>query len=319
MTQTALTVERYDVDSLPQTKGPAAPRLSTGARCASGAALVVAGSVAIQGSAVLGHSLFAELTPAGVSGLRFLLAALIGVLIIRPSWRGRTAAQWAGIAAYGATIAGMNVAMFQALEVLPLGVAVTLELLGPLAVAATRLPRHRHLALPALCLVGVVLVCRPGGSASLAGVLFGCAAAVSLAAYTLVAERVSRQATVGGGWHELSLALVVAAVLTLPFALPVAPHVEPRQWLVLLAAAVVGVLVAFSLDYLAVRLTSARNVAIFLSFDPVLATLLGAVLLSQAVDLVTLIGCALVIVSGVAVACVHAAAGARPADQSSPK
>lgn len=271
------------------------------------ALLVVAASTAVQGSAVVSHGLFDDLGAAGVSGLRFLLAAAVAVALVRPSWRGRTATAWGWICLYGSAIAAMNLAMYQALRHLPLGVAVTIELLGPLTLAATRLPHRRYVVLPVICLLGLVLVTKPGGELPVAGLVLAGIAAVALATYAVVAERIGALTT-GAGWDELALALVVAAAWTLPFAVPALPHVEPAQWPPLAGAAGFGVLVAFALDFLAVRMSSARVVAVLLTFDPVLGALLGAVFLAEVLDPITLLGIALVVVAGAAATTVHAPA-----------
>jgi inner membrane transporter RhtA len=258
-------------------------------------ALVLFASLSVQLSAVLAHTLFDRLGPAGVSGLRFACAAVIALAIVRPRLRGRSRGEWLGIALFGLSIAGMNAFLYLALDRLPLGVALTLEFLGPFAVAVVGIRRPRAALFPVLGFLGVVLIVRPTGDIDPWGVALGILAGASLAAYTVLAERVGR---VSRGFDGLALALVIAAVVTAPFGLAAMPLVRPLDLPVIAASATLGVAVAFAADYLAVRMTSARTVAVLLSFDPVLAALLGAGLLGQLLDPVTIAGIALVAVAG---------------------
>lgn len=257
--------------------------------------LVILASLGVQLSAVLVHGLFERLGPVGVSGLRFAVAAAIALAIVRPRVRGRGLAQWATIALFGASIASMNAFLYLALERLPLGIALTLEFLGPFAVAVAGVRRPRAALFPVLGFIGVVLIVRPAGELDALGVVLGLVAAASLAFYTVLAERVGR---VTRGFDGLALALAVAAVLTAPFGASAIPAIEAWDLPILVASAALGVVVAFAADFVAVRLSSARTVAVLLSFDPVLAAILGALVLGQVLDVLTVGGIVLVAVAG---------------------
>jgi inner membrane transporter RhtA len=189
----------------------------------------------------------------------------------------------------------MNAFLYLALERLPLGVALTLEFLGPFAVAVLGARRPKAALFPAIGFVGVILIVRPSGSLDVWGVVWGLLAAAALGAYAILAERVGREER---GFEGLALALAVAAVLTAPFAAASAPALRLGDAPVLLASATLGVVIAFAADTAAVRLTSARTVAVLLSFDPVLAALLGALLMAETLDALTWTGIVLVAVAG---------------------
>lgn len=260
-----------------------------------GVTLVLIASSSVQISAVLAQSLFNHIDPFGVSGLRFAIAAAAMYLIVRPRFRGRTRAAWLLIMLYGASIAAMNVFMYRALIFLPLGVAITMEFLGPFAVAilASRKPRQALFAV--LGLVGVVLIARPSAGFDLVGIVFGALAAASLAAYIVLADRVGER---GGGAQELSLAFIVAAVATAPFSLSAVGSLVWADAPILAASALLGVVIAFSADFLAVKVTGARVVAVLLSLDPVLAAAIGAIALGERLDLLTLAGMICVSLAG---------------------
>ncbi len=274
------------------------PRLaksSTITRGALGFGLVLLASASVQISAVLSRTLFDRLTPMGVSGLRFAIAALCMVAIARPRLSGRSRAQWGLIALYGTSIGSMNVFMYQALTTLPLGVVITMEFLGPFAVAVLASRRPRQALFAMLGLFGVVLIARPSAAFNLTGILFGALAALALAAYIVVADRIGQH---GGGSGELALAFVVAAILTSPFAVSAASSVVWSDVPTLAMSAVLGVVLAFTADFVAVQVTGARTVAVLLSLDPVLAAVIGALALGEHLDRITLVGMVCVSIAG---------------------
>lgn len=263
-----------------------------------GALFVLVGSLSIQLSAAVASDLFDSVGTLGVSGLRMAIAAVVLVALVRPSVRGRSRRAWTGIVLYGVAMAAMNVLFYNAVARLPLGIAVTLEFLGPLAVAAVATTRRRELVLPAVTLVGVVLVSSPGGGLTLLGLVFGLGAAVAFGGYTVLAGRVGGDTD---GLDGLALSVVVGAVLLSPFSVHAAPHVDGGGWGVLAVSAVLGVVLAFSLDFLAVRLTSVRVVGTLFAIDPVMGALVGAVALGETLTPGVLTGIVLVVGSGATV------------------
>lgn len=262
-------------------------RMTPGSRGLLGLGLVLIASTSVQVSALLAQTLFDRIDPLGVSGLRFAIAAITMLVVVRPRLRGRNRADWLLLALYGGCIAAMNLCMYRALTHLPLGVAITLEFLGPFAIAifASRRPRQAVFAL--LGLAGVVMIARPSAGFDLLGLLFGGLAALSLAGYVAVADRVGRS---GGGTSELAIAFGIAAILTSPFAVGSLAALTWSDAPVLGVSALLGVVLAFTADFLAVRVTGARTVAILLSLDPVLAAALGAIIAGERLDVITLCG-----------------------------
>ncbi len=258
-------------------------------------ALVLTASLGVQVSALIAHTLFDRLGALGVSGLRFAIAAALACALVRPRWRGRSAAQWLAIASFGLSIASMNLFLYLALERIPFGIALTLEFLGPFAVAVIGARRPSTALFPVVGFIGVVLVVRPSGDLDPLGIVFGALAAIALAGYTLLAERVGRHEA---GFDGLALAFVCAAVVTSPFAVTALPRATWGDAGALALCAVLGVVVAFAADFLAVRSTSARTVAVLLSFDPVLAALLGVLVLGQSLEAWTWFGIVLVAIAG---------------------
>lgn len=263
-------------------------------RAALAAVLVAFGSLGIQTSAALAEGLFDHIGVLGVSGFRMTVAALVLLAVARPRLRGLSPAAWRGIVLYGVAMAAMNVLFYNAVARIPLGVAVTLEFLGPLAVAAAA-ARGWTRVLPVVTLGGVALVAGGGGITDAWGLLFGLGAAVAFAGYTVLAGRVGDDT---GGLQGLALSVAVGALLLGPFQVTAAPAVTSGDLLPLALSGLLGVAIAFSLDFLAVRLSSARVVGTLFAVDPVMGAVVAAVMLGQVLAPTVLVGIVVVIASG---------------------
>ena len=267
---------------------------STNRRALVGTMLVIVSCAAVQGSAALLVPLFDVVHPAAAAAWRQVFGAIVLLVFLRPRLRGRTRAEWATIGALGGAIAVMNVAFYQAADRLPLGIAATLLYLGPFVVAAANTEIGWRLLLPVAALTGVALVSRPNGDADLGGIAVGLVAAGALAVYTVTQHRLGRD----GGLDGLALAVTVSAVILSPLAATTAHALQPTPWLMLVASGVVGVGVAFSCDFVALKLVGARIVSTLFALDPVIGAVIGAVVLSQQLTAQTLVGIAVIAVAG---------------------
>lgn len=258
-------------------------------------ALIVIGSAGIQLSSAASTGMFEALGSGAVSAIRMLIAAMVLCVLLRPRIRGRSRASWMGIIVYGVAMAAMNFSLYAAIDRLPLGVAVTLDFLGPCAVALMA-SRHLKEGLCALlALTGVVLIAGPSGYFDLAGYLFGLTAAFFFALYTVFAERVGKDED---GLTGLALSVVVAAVVSLPVGVPKLPEVSAPQWGMLSLSALLGVVLAYAVDTIAARISSARVVGTLFSMDPVIGSLVGTLLMDQVISLTGWIGILTVTVTG---------------------
>lgn len=260
-----------------------------------GAGLVLVSCLSVQASAALASTLFDRLGAPAVAGLRQLCAALVLMVLVRPRVRGHTRRAWAGMVLYGAAMAVMNVAFYCAVGRLPLGVAATLLFLGPFVVAVASARAWREALLPAVGLAGVVLVTEPGGTVEWAGIAFGLLSALALACYTVFAQRVGRASS---GLEGLAVSVCVSALLLLPFSLPAAPSVSGADWGLVAVSGTVGVALAFTLDFQAVKMATARVVATLFSLDPVMGALIGALALAESLSAPVLLGMGLIVSAG---------------------
>lgn len=272
------------------------------------AALVLTGVISIQFGAGLADRLFATVSPAGVTTLRLWAAALIMVIA---GWRGCARAiaslarrrSWsdAGIAgAFGISLGIMNFSIYQSFARIPLGVAVTIEFLGPLAVAVAGSRHRRDLAWVALAAIGVLLLTRgSAGHLDLAGIAFALLAAACWAAYILLSKATGQRFTGSSG---LVIAMCVAAVLDTGPGIASAGggllQVKP-----LLIAAAIGLLssaIPYWLELEVLRRMPARVFGVWMSIEPAVAALIGLILLHQRLSLAewVAIGCVMVACAG---------------------
>ena len=264
-----------------------------------GPGLVLASSASLQTSAALATTAFPVYGTAGTGALRFAFAAPVLLLVARPHLRGRAPGFWLAATALGGVLVALNLALYEALARLPLGSVVTLQFLGPLALALATVRRRLDLLWIAAAAVGVVLITGGPSGGSTAGVAFAMGAA-GLTMLTLLLSR--RLATQSAGLDGLAVAVAVAACITLPVAVPAAAATDAARQLGLVAAvAMLGVAVPYALEYVALRAVSIRAFSVLLSLDPAIAALAGAVWLAQRMTGAETLGIALVVLASAGV------------------
>ena len=264
---------------------------------ARGVALVVAAVTSLQFGAAFAVTLFDELGPAGAAFLRLAVAAVVLLAIWRPRVRGRPPADLRVAVAFGMTLGLMNWAIYSAMDRIPLGVAVTIEFIGPLGVAVFASRRPLDLLWVVLAAAGIVLLSDPGGgSLDTLGIAFALLAAALWAAYILLAVRTGRLFPGGSG---LTIAMTVGAVTILPLGVGEAGSalLEPDLLAMAAVVALASSVIPYSLDLEALRLVPARVFGVLMSLEPAVAALAGLVVLGQALVAREWLAIALVVVA----------------------
>jgi len=248
---------------------------------AQGVALVVAGVATAQFGAGFAVTLFDELGPAGAAFLRLFFAALVLVAVWRPRLRGHSLADLRLAVTFGVVLGVMNLSIYSAMDRIPLGVAVTIEFAGPMAVAVLGSRRRLDLLWVALAATGIVLLTDPGGgSLDSAGVAFALLAATMWAFYILLAERTGRVFPGGSG---LAVAMVAGAVTIAPLGVSQAGSelLQPELLAAGAAVALASSVIPYSLDLEALRRLPANVFGVLMSLEPAVAALAGLVVLGQ--------------------------------------
>ncbi len=292
---------------------PINPARISQTRVALPAVMILTGIVSVQFGAGLADRLFGQIPPAAVTGIRLWTAALVLVAlsgrgvarIVRDLSRRRAFADAAIAISFGISLGVMNFSIYQAFARIPLGVAVTIEFLGPLAVAVAGSRHLRDAGWVVLAATGVVLLTQGGqGHLNLTGVLFAGVAAVCWAAYIMLSSATGRRFPGSSG---LAIAMVVAAVLVTPPAVVAGGRAMFRP-AVLATGAAIGVLssvIPYRLELESLRRVPMRLFGVWMSMEPAVAALIGLVMLGQHLTIVEWAA-----ICCVMVACAGAAQGA---------
>lgn len=245
---------------------------------------VIVGIASTQIGAAIATKLFDDLGPAGTVLLRTAFAALVLLLLWRPGVAGRPGRDLGLAVAFGVALAGMNLSFYEAIDRIPLGIAVTIEFAGPLAVAILGSRRALDLVWTALAAAGIVLLARAGGHVNTSGLVFALMAAVFWASYILLSARTGRVFPGGSG---LSLAMAVGSVLLLPVGIAGGGSALLRPDLLVAGAgvAMLSSAIPYSFELAALRRLPTRVFGILLSIEPAMAALAGFVILGQGLRL----------------------------------
>lgn len=281
--------------------------------------LVAAGIVSLQVGAGFAARMFGTVSAAGLTGLRLWTASLVlagfgagsasrtlSSIIFLRRWRDAVV-----VAGFGLTLGIMNFSIYQAFARIPLGIAVTIEFLGPLGVAVISSRRLIDVLWVTLAAVGVVLLGTSGvGEATslhahagsvVIGVVYALISAASWASYILLSASTGRRFSGSSG---LAIAMVIGAVVVTPVAIASAGATLFRPS-VLVAGLGIGLLssvIPYRVEMETLRRVPARVFGICMSLEPAVAALVGVVLLSQALSAAQwlAIGCVVAATAGAA-------------------
>lgn len=262
-------------------------------------ALVLGGIASVQFGSAIATTIFSRVGPGGAVLLRLVSATIVLLIIWRPRVRGRARRELLLAGLFGLVLAAMNLCFYNAIQRIPLGVAVTIEFIGPLAVAVAGSRRRLDLLWVALAAVGILALTH-GDSHGLntLGVILALIAGCLWGTYILVNARVGRAFERGTG---LSLAMSVACVAALPIGIAqggtalLAPHT-------LAVGAAVGILssaIPYSCEMEALRRIATNVFGVLMSLEPAMAALAGLIVLGQSLSARQLVGMALVVAASV--------------------
>lgn len=265
-------------------------------------ALVVFAIVSVQIGAAFAKQLFDVTGPSGVVFIRTLLTGILFAVLWRPDVRKLPRREIIWIVLYGVNVAVMMLSFYAAIERIPLGIAVAISFAGPLGIAVAGSRRRVDLLWAGMAAVGILLL-SPFSNVDLdaVGILLSLVSAATWAGYVLIGRRVC---TVLDGNSVLAMSLLIAALTVAPFGLAGALRVLTSPSLILLSlfVAFLSSAVPFYLEFEAIRRLPPRVFGLLLSLEPVAATIVGFVLLHEALGLREVGGILMVTVAAAATA-----------------
>nr|WP_246416082.1 EamA family transporter [Nocardioides luti] len=238
------------------------------------------GIFSVQFGAGIAKSLFDDVQPTTIVWLRLVTSALVLAAVARPALRGRTTRDWLVVVGLGASLGIMNWAIYQSFARIPLGIAVTIEFVGPLTLAVLGSRRLRDFAWVLLAAIGVALLGFERADLTLAGVLFALLAGASWAAYILLSAQTGRR---WPGLDGLAVASIVATLLLTPLALRPGGDSLADGHLLALGAAVglLSSVIPYSCELVALRSLRPAVFSVLMSLEPAVAALAGIVVLRE--------------------------------------
>ena len=268
-------------------------RLPDGRQRAAAVGLVVVACISPQIGAAFAVTLFDDLGPAGAAFLRLAFAAIVLLAI----WRPRLAGDLRLPAAFGIALGLMNWTFYEAIDRIPLAIAVTIEFTGPLLVAVLGSRRPLDGVWIALAAAGILLLVGPGGGTlDPIGVGFALIAAVCWMAYIYLSKRTGAAFPGGSG---LAIAMAVGAMIVLPAGVIQADGalLQPNLLGSALIVALLSSVVPYSLELEALRRLPEAVFGVLMSLDPAVAALVGFLALGQALQAQEVLGIAMVVVA----------------------
>ncbi|WP_237196187.1 EamA family transporter [Rothia nasimurium] len=256
----------------------------TGSDKTTGVLLVIGSCISLQIGAAFAVQLFPQLGAWGVTTLRLGVAALVICALTRPRFWAWDLPQWIAVALLGASFAFMNGAFYHAIELLPLGLAVSVEFIGPLVLAAVLSHRLIDGLWIGLATIGMALIGVEKASGaehiSTQGLAFALVAGFFWACYILASSRVGRLIDGAGG---LGAALVIASLITLPFggAGAAQAFADPGVLALAVGTGLLASVVPYTFELAALRRLPNNVFSILLSLEPGIAAIGGWLLLSQ--------------------------------------
>lgn len=260
---------------------------------------MLGGVVSVQVGAATATKLFDELGPTGTVMLRLALAAIVLLAIWQPAFRGLRGARARDVILFGIVLAGMNTSFYLAIDRISLGIAVTLEFIGPLGIAFAFSRRRLDLVWALLATAGILLLAPlPGNDLDALGAGLALLAGVFWGAYILLSERVGRAFEGGDG---LALAMGLAGLLLLGPG--IADGGEALLDPALLAAgfgvAMLSSVIPYSLELEALRRLPRGIFGVLMSLEPAVAAAVGLIVLNQGLATREVLAIALVVVASV--------------------
>lgn len=237
--------------------------------------------ISVQCGAAIAKTLFPAIGAAGTASIRIGVSALILLLAYRPNFKAITPAQWKIVIPYGLSLGAMNLIFYFAIERIPIGLAVTLEFMGPLLVAIIGSKRLIDYCWVLLAAMGIVLIAPwTNDRLDILGVVFALLAGALWAAYIVLGGKISK---IMNGGQAVSTGMLFAAILILPFGFLEngLANLTPKLFGMGIALALLSSAIPFTLEMKALGQLPPRTFSILMSLEPAAASICGFIFLQE--------------------------------------
>ena len=237
--------------------------------------------ISVQSGAAIAKTLFPAIGAAGTASLRIGISAIILLAVYRPNLLKITPNQWKIVIRYGLSLGAMNLIFYLAIERIPIGLAVTLEFIGPLVVAVMGSKRLIHYLWVLLAAAGIVLIAPwSNDGIDLLGVLFALLAGALWAAYIVLGTKVSK---IMKGGDAVATGMLFASVLIVPFGILEngLNNLTPTFLYLGIALALLSSAIPFTLEMKALAQLPARTFSILMSLEPAAASIFAFIFLQE--------------------------------------
>lgn len=277
--------------------------------------LVLVGILSVQLGAAIAKGLFGEISPTAMVWLRLVTSAVVLAAVARPRFTGRSRRDWLVVVGFGLSLATMNWAIYQSFSRIPLGIAVTIEFIGPLTLAVVGSRHARDVVWVLLAGLGVALLGLERTDLDVLGVGYALLAGAAWAAYILLSASTGRR---WAGFDGLAVAsLVAAAGMTLPALLAAGSGLWDGR--ILLIGALVGLLssvIPYSCELVALRSLRPAVFGILMSLEPAAAALAAIVVLHETLAPVQWLAIACVVAASIGATRSGSTPGGHPSEHS---
>lgn len=237
--------------------------------------------ISVQSGAAIAKSLFPSIGATGTASLRIGIAALILLIAYRPNFKALTAPQWKAVIPYGICLGAMNLIFYFSIERIPIGLAVTLEFIGPLALALFGSKRIIDFLWITLAGAGIVLIAPfSGKGVDITGMLLAILAGIFWAGYIILGGKISKIMDSG---KAVATGMLFASILVVPFGL-FSDHfsnITPSLFGIGIALALLSSAIPFTLEMKALKTIPAKTFSILMSLEPAFAALCALLFLEE--------------------------------------
>jgi inner membrane transporter RhtA len=237
--------------------------------------------ISVQSGAAIAKGLFPAIGAAGTASLRIGISALILLAVYRPNLKKITVEQWKFVIPYGLSLGAMNLIFYLAIERIPIGLAVTLEFIGPLLVAVLGSKRWIDFFWVLLAAAGIVLIAPwTNNGIDTLGVLFALLAGAFWAAYIVLGGKISK---IMKGGDAVAIGMLFGSALIVPFGIlgNGLSNLTPQFLGLGVALALLSSAIPFTLEMKALGQLPARTFSILMSLEPAAASICAFLFLQE--------------------------------------